>query len=110
MFLCSSMEKNILYYYIKLNELFFDEDLHNIINNLNAAQLNRPSKNAQEKISLAPALNMWFIKGWYPGPQNINHIERQLVSILKKEIELDYDKSIQRILFIKEFLRCVKKQ
>lgn len=90
--------KDIYYYYKKIDELFFNGDLYSYISN-NAKNTTR---NSREKHYISDILRKWFFKGSQPDYYEISLLEKQFIQIVKNELGENYDMDIEKIVFLKE--------
>ena len=88
---------NVKYYY-SINELFFDGELYKM---LVQPEERRAIKDLKEKKMILDILRMWFLEG-NPPIATRHTLIKGLIQIVKNNLGKDYDKDIQRILFIKK--------
>lgn len=91
--------KNIVYYFRKIDSLFFDGNLYNILAN----GISQKAENAQAAKMLIDRLREWFILGKSPDEYSIEYISKWLRQIIKNNLDHnDYDLCISCLYFLKE--------
>lgn len=89
--------KNIMYYYLNINNLFFDGNLYSIL--VNGSTQKNIGKEAK---MLTGKLYNWFILGQSPDYMSLKYISKWLCQIIKNNLEKDYDLCIKSLYFLKE--------